>query len=254
MLLTFAHLATLLTAAADATFVRKWNLQGCPEHGVSSRCNRLPAGHCCNHGSYIGGSVQIANMPSFVDIAVPYSGRSGHGKNGATRCASPKVSQARPGDISCYSNPRVGTGIWIHYSRHFTSSQCLSMSSAPHKRELDGADAIDFDPNHPGYIDEEEAALPPISFHGPNGELISEDEFDRMSELERAHELNGTLHLLYPDHYPHDYMDWYGLLTDNSTVAEDMEDASHALDVPSTPSTSPAVADRDGAAIEKLRT
>jgi hypothetical protein len=64
-------LLTTLLAAADATFIRKWNLQGCPEHGVSSRCNRLPAGHCCNHGSYIGGSVQIANMPSFVDIAVP---------------------------------------------------------------------------------------------------------------------------------------------------------------------------------------
>jgi hypothetical protein len=156
-----------------------------------------------------------------------------------------RVSQSEPGTP------------WRHWlllepsCRHWDLDPLLSPL---HKRELDGADAIDFDPNHPGYIDEEEAALPPISFHGPNGELISEDELDRMSELERAHELNGTLHLLYPDHYPHDYMDWYGLLTDNSTVAEDMEDASHALDVPSTPSTSPAVADRDGAAIEKLRT
>jgi hypothetical protein len=182
---------------------------------------------------------------------LPYP--SGHGKNGATRCASPKVSQARPGDISCYSNPRVGTGIWIHCSRYFSTSQCLSMSSAPHKRDTDGLDHIDFDPNHPGFIDEEEAALPPISFHGLDGKLISEDEYNRTSELERAHELNGTLHLLYPDHYPHDYMDWYGLLTDNSTMAEDTEDASHAVDSSALP-TSPTAADRNEATIERLQT
>jgi hypothetical protein len=110
MRFAIASLATLL-AAVDATFIRKWNLRACPEHGVSARCNRLPAGHCCNHGNYVGGSVQIANLPSFIDIAVPYSVRSSHGKNGATRCALPKVSEARPGDISCYSNPRVGTGV-----------------------------------------------------------------------------------------------------------------------------------------------
>jgi hypothetical protein len=244
MRFAIASLATLL-AAVDATFIRKWNLRACPEHGVSARCNRIPAGHCCNHGNYIGGSVQIANMPSFVDIAVPYSGRSGHSKNGSTRCALPKVSEARPGDISCYSNPRVGTGVWIHCSRYFHTSQCLSMSSAPHKRDIEGSQALDnFDPNHHGYIDEEEAALPPISFHGLNSEQISEDEFNRMTELELVHELNGTLHLLYPDHYPHNYMDWYSLLADNSTAAEDLEDASHALDAASAQPTSPAIEPR----------
>ena len=45
------------------------------------------------------------------------------------------------------------------------------------------------------------------------------NEFNRMSKLELAHETNGTLHLLYPCHYPHDYMEWYELLANDTTAA-----------------------------------
>lgn len=242
MRLEIALLATLL-AAGDTTFIRKWNLAGCAQGGVSSRCNRIPAGHCCNQGRVIGGSVRIDNLPSFVDISVPYVGREGTRRNGGTmRCGSVQYTAVRAGNIGCYSDSRVGTGLWIHCSRYFNTNQCLSTSSAPHKRDTVTGDfeELDFDPNHPGYIDEEEAALPSVSFHGLNGELISEDEFNRMSELELAHETNGTLHLLYPDHYPHDYMEWYELLANDTTAAGVLRHVSHADDVSSAPPATPA--------------
>jgi len=236
------HLATLI-AAADATYIRKWNLQGCPNGGVSQRCNSLPAGRCCEQGRVQGGSVRIANMPSYVDIAVPYSGRNGGGSNGQTRCNTPKLNQVRFGDINCCSNPRIGTGLWIHCSRSLSANQCISMSSAPHnKRDVDEIPQAlkDFNPNHPGYISEAEADLPPLSYHGLNGEQISEEQFNRMSDLEIAHEANGTLHLLYPDHYPANYLDWYPSPTDE-TAAEEPEELA-ILDFPGADSAAPSAA------------
>ncbi|KAH0173613.1 hypothetical protein KCU67_g1188, partial [Aureobasidium melanogenum] len=55
---------------------------------------------------------------------------------------------------------------------------------------------------HPGYIDDEEAALPEHSYHDAYGNLISEAEYHRLADLELEHEANRTLHLLYPDLYP----------------------------------------------------
>jgi hypothetical protein len=150
-----AHLATLLVVA-DATFIEKWNLQGCPSGGISSRCNNIPPGECCNKGRLVGGSVRIANMPSDVDVAVPYSGRIGGGSNGATRCNSVKLSQVRFGDINCYSNLKLSFGLLIHCSRSIPASMCISQSSVPMKRSDGEAD-------HPGFVDKEEAALPPFT-------------------------------------------------------------------------------------------
>jgi hypothetical protein len=112
----------------------------------------------------------------------------------------------------------------------------------------------DGEADHPGFVDEEEAALPPVSYHGLHGEQISEAEFNRMSELEIAHEANGTLHLLYPDFYPPNYMDYYGLLTDNSTSTEDAEDASFALDASRATATSPAIDTRGTVNIARAET
>lgn len=46
---------------------------------------------------------------------------------------------------------------------------------------------------HPGYIDDEEAALPEHSYHDAYGNLISEAEYHRLADLELEHEANGTL-------------------------------------------------------------
>lgn len=80
-----------------------------------------------------------------------------------------------------------------------------------------------FDTDHPGYIDEYEASLPEISHHDAAGNLISEEEFDRIVELELAHEANGTLHLLYPDSYPPDYAEYMYDIPNNYTLAEFIE-------------------------------
>jgi hypothetical protein len=239
---------TALLATADATYIKKWNLQGCPDGGYSMRCNNLPAGHCCDMGRFVGGSVKIDNLPSFVDISVPYSGRSGGGSNGATRCASPKLSQVRFGNLNCYSNPRIGTGLWLHCSRSLGAQQCISQSSVPHKRNSEGVSSAEAsETSHLGYSDEEEANLPPVSFHGLNGEQVSEEEYERMSALEIAHEANGTLHLLYPDFYPPNYTDYYWLYTDNSTFAEDHEDEAFTTDTSTTTAISPNDAHRRAA-------
>ena len=68
-------------------------------------------------------------------------------------------------------------------------------------------DVRQFDNGDPGYIDEEEASLPSKSYHDIDGNQISKEEFDHLTELELAHEANGTLHLLYPQAYPANYMD-----------------------------------------------
>ena len=142
---------TTVMAVTDATFANEWNSQGRPSGGNSSRCNSLPAGHCCGMG------------------------------------------QKRVSD---------------------RDSSTTGASEA----------------GHLGYIDAEEAALPPVSYHKPDGEQISKEEFDRMSALEFAHEANGTLYLLYPDFYPSNYMDYYHLPSDNPTFAEDFEDVNTARD------------------------
>jgi hypothetical protein len=111
------------------------------------------------------------------------------------------------------------------------SSRCNSLS-AGHRCDVGLERSSDGDSStigaseagHLGCIDEEEAALPPVSYHKPDGEQISKEEFDKMSALEIAHEANGTLHLLYPDVYHPNYIDYYGLPTDNPTFAEDFED------------------------------
>lgn len=198
---------TSILAIAEGTFIRKWNLPGCPVPGVSVRKNSIPAGHCLDEGKLRGGSVRIGNLPSNIDISVPYSGRGGGGRNGLTHCASPKITQTRFGDINCYSNTNLGTGTWIHCSRNFGVQQCLNMHSHP-KRNWDGS--IDLDQygeqGSQGFVDAEEASLPPTSFHDGSGKQISEEEYNKLAELEQFHISNGSLHLLYPEYYAPDYV------------------------------------------------
>lgn len=52
--------------------------------------------------------------------------------------------------------------------------------------QLDLSNLIDENP--PTNVNEEEARLPDISFHDAQGNLISKEEFDRLSELELARE------------------------------------------------------------------
>ena len=211
-----------LALTTRATFIKKWNLFGCPSGGMSERCNSLPQGFCCNKGTLRGGSVRIDNLPSYVDIAVPYNGRRrGDGMSQAqpTHCANIKFSQIRNGAINCYSGDKLGTGTWIHCSRNINPRQCLQMHSHPKRSEgkdSDGDMAEDemldlsqYGTPHPGYIDEEEAALPYKSYHDGTGKQISKEEYDIMAAIEKAHEANGTLHWLYPETFPPDYMDYY---------------------------------------------
>lgn len=204
-----------VVAVTEGTFIKKWAMPGCPGPGASMRCNSLPSGECCDKGRLTGGSVRIGNLPSDVDISVPYSGRGGGGRNGPTHCANPKFTQVRTGDINCYSNTNLGTGIWIHCSRHFSPTQCLNMQSHP-KRSIDGSvDPDQFgEQGQPGYIDEEEASLPPISFHDGSGKQISEDEFNALVDLEEFHMKNGSLNFLYPEYFPPDYALHYNEETD----------------------------------------
>lgn len=199
-----ACLATI--PAVQATYIRKWNLGGCGD-GVSERCNGLPSGQCCAMGRPVGGSVRIGNMPSYVDIAVPYNGnRAAAMMNDRNQgwCHRVRLSDIQFGDLSCLTRTGLGTGIWIACGSRFDARTCFSQHSHP-KRDLDGNFSLslsDFgEQGHPGFIDAEEAALPPKSYHDAYGNQIDWDEYNRLADLELEHEANGTLHLLYPDLY-----------------------------------------------------
>ncbi|EME41912.1 hypothetical protein DOTSEDRAFT_27020 [Dothistroma septosporum NZE10] len=79
------------------------------------------------------------------------------------------------------------------------------MHSHP-KRDEDGYSTLDLsnfpEQGRPGYIDEEEAALPEISYHDAYGKLISWEDVNRLAAEEVDREANDTLHVMYPDQYP----------------------------------------------------
>lgn len=204
------HVATRCLRATAVTWVCGREFQktaGCTAEFASHHARSRPTNF--EAGLIQGGSVKIDNLPTPIDIAVPFSGRNGGGSNGATRCKHPIITQARPYYLNCYSRSTLGTGLWIHCSQALSAQQCLNGGS--HGKRLTETDET-FDisqfgeQGHPGFIDEEEAALPPISYHAIDGSLISSEEFRRWQEREKAHEANGTLHHLYPEHYDADYM------------------------------------------------
>lgn len=199
-----AYLA--LVPAIQATYIKKWNLGGC---GGSSyqRCNRLPSGECCGKGRPTGGSMRIGNMPHDYDIAVPYNGnRAAAMMNDRDHgwCKSVRLSDVQFGDLNCLSKPGLGTGIWLACASRLSAQVCFSHHSHP-KREIDFNDTMPLsefgEQGHPGFIDEEEAALPEMSYHDAYGNQMEWDDYNRLADLELEHEANGTLHLLYPDLY-----------------------------------------------------
>ncbi|KAK4633153.1 hypothetical protein CLAFUR0_03763 [Fulvia fulva] len=155
---------TPLLSLADATFIRKWNLGGCGS-STSMRCNRIPSGRCCATGRPTGGSVRIANMPSYVDLAVPYDGNRAAdmmGNHQLGHCSRVRFSDTQFGDLNCLTRNNLGTGIWIACASRASARNCISMHSHP-KRDVDGFSTLDLanfpDQGQPGYVDDEEAAL-----------------------------------------------------------------------------------------------
>lgn len=65
-------------------------------------------------------------------------------------------------------------------------------------------------------------------YHDQNGQEISEEEYERLAELEMKHEREGTLHLLYPDIYDENYREWYDRLAEDTE--EDSEESEAEAD------------------------
>lgn len=146
-------------------------------------------------------------MPSHVDIAVPYNGnRAATMMNDRDQgwCKRVRLSDIQFGDLNCLTRTGLGTGIWIACGSRFDARAYFNQHSHP-KREIDGNDTVPMsefgEQGHPGIIDEEEASLPPKSYHDAYGNQIEWDEYNRLAELELEHEAKGTLYLLYPDLY-----------------------------------------------------
>ncbi|KAF2173436.1 hypothetical protein M409DRAFT_48415 [Zasmidium cellare ATCC 36951] len=100
----------------------------------------------------------------------------------------------------------LGTGLWFPCGSRFSAQRCLNIHSHPGKRGGDedfwNSNLTALGEDHPGYIDEEEAALPEISYHDAYDNLITEEEWHCLAKQEVEHEANGTLHIMYPDLYP----------------------------------------------------
>lgn len=198
------HLVILaLVSFVESTYIRKWNLGGCGD-SVSERCNSLPSGQCCYAGRPSGGSVKIANLPDYSDLAIPYNGNRAAqmmGDNEEGYCSDPRVEDVQLGDLFCLSRNAVGTGTWISCRSQSFFDRCLEKIGIS-SRDL-GNETISELPDQGdiGYIDDYEASLPTKSYHDAYGNEISFEEYNRLADEENDREINGTLHEMYPDLY-----------------------------------------------------
>lgn len=199
-----AYLATI--PGLQAAFTQKRGLEGFESSGFQ-QCNALPSARHCVMVRPVGGSVEIRNMPAYIDIADPYSANHAAAMmddRGQGWCKNVRLSDIQFGDLSCPTGSELDTGISIACGSRFDARTSFSQHSYP-KRDKEGHHPLSLsefgEQGHPGSIDAAEASLPPQSYHDAHGNQIDWDEFNRLADLELEHEASGTLHLLYPDLY-----------------------------------------------------